>query len=113
MANAAHNSRPGRESLGKRLGKVALLIKARDGHRCAYCSRTAEESGSHLHLDHLTPRSAGGLDTAQNLVVACRRCNSARQDMTLSQWSAYAATKLSLTFSARIIRAQARRSLAA
>ncbi len=111
MNREEHRNRPNRESLSKRLGKVAAGIKARDGHVCAYCQRDTVTSGAHLHLDHLTPRSHGGLDIATNLVLACRRCNSARQDMTLAQFAVYAATKLGLTFTATAIRAQARRSL--
>lgn len=110
---AAHSSRPRRESLGKRLGRTAKLIAARDGHACVYCQQDAAASEAHLHLDHLTPKSAGGEDVPANLAMACRRCNSARQAMTLAQWSAYASIKLGLTFTARSIRAQARRRLAA
>ena len=109
--SAAHNSRPSRESLGKRLGRVARQIKARDGAACVYCGATAETSGAHLHLDHLTPKAAGGQDVATNLVVACRRCNSARQDMSLARWATVAAETLSLTFTATAVRAQARRAL--
>jgi len=108
-----HGARKNRESLSKRLGKVARQIKARDGHRCAYCSQTAEQAGAPLHLDHLTPRSCGGADVATNLVLACRRCNCARQAMSLGQFSAYAEVKLGLHFTARSIRAQARRRLPA
>lgn len=79
-------ARPGRESLSKRLGRVARQIKARDGHACVYCGATEQSSGAHLHLDHLTPRVAGGSDSAENLVLACRSCNSARQDMPLAAW---------------------------
>lgn len=111
VGRAAHSARPNRESLSKRLGKVARQIRARDEHCCAYCGATEAESGAHLHLDHLTPKAAGGEDLATNLVLACRRCNSARQDMTLAQWSAYAAAKFGLRFTARAIRAQARRRL--
>ena len=108
--SAAHNSRPGRESVSKRIGVRAVrAIAARDGGACIYCGATAETSGAHLHLDHLTPRSAGGADDARNLVTACRRCNSARRDMTLAQWSAYAATKLGLKIDPRAVRAHARR----
>lgn len=107
----AHDSRPGRESLSKRLGRVARLIRARDAHRCVYCG--SDGSGSHLHLDHLTPRSCGGADEPTNLVVACRRCNTARQAMTLGQWAAYAAEVYGLHFTARSIRAKARRRLPA
>lgn len=108
MCNSAkHNARPGRESLSKRLGRVAAQIKARDGFACVYCGATAASSGAHLHLDHLTPRAAGGLDVATNLVLACRSCNSRRQDLTLSAW---AAASPELSFTARSIRAQARRA---
>lgn len=108
--SAAHNARPRRESLSKRLGRVARLIAARDSHECVYCHRTAEQSGAHLHLDHVTPRALGGEDVASNLVLACRRCNSARQALTLTQWAAYAAT-LGITVSPRAVRGQARRAL--
>jgi 5-methylcytosine-specific restriction endonuclease McrA len=109
---AEYAARPNRESLSKRLGKTAVLIKARDAHACVYCNRNAETSGAALHLDHLTPRSAGGADVPTNLVLACRRCNSARHDMDLDQWAAYACEKFGLMFTAPGIRAHACRALA-
>jgi len=102
-------ARPGRESLRKRLGRVARQIAERDGHACVYCGATAESSGSPLHLDHLTPRVAGGLDIASNLVLACRSCNCRRHDLPLARWAEVAATHL--RFTAQSIRAQARRAL--
>lgn len=111
MQRSEWSARPNRESLSKRLGKVARQIKARDDHRCVYCGADADSSGAHLHLDHLTPRSHGGADVATNLVVCCRRCNTARKTMSLAQWSAYAQVVYGLMFSARQIRAQARRRL--
>ena len=110
LGRAAHSARPGRESLSKRLGKLAQQIKARDGFACVYCGATQESSGAHLHLDHLTPKSEGGSDSPSNLVLACRSCNSRRQARTLAQWAAAAPE---LTFTARSIRAQARRALPA
>lgn len=107
---AAHSARPNRESLSKRLGKVAKQIKERDAHACVYCGATEQSSGAHLHLDHLTVRSVGGLDVATNLVLACRSCNSRRQNKSLSAW---AASCPELAFTARSIRAQARRRLPA
>lgn len=98
-------ARPGRESLSKRLGRVARAIKARDGHACVYCGATEASSGAHLHLDHLVPRVAGGADVATNLVLACRSCNSARHDMPLAAWCR------SIGIRASAIRAQARRAL--
>lgn len=105
--SAAHNARPNRESLSKRLGRRAALIRERDGHCCVYCGRTAEQSGAHLHLDHLTPKAAGGSDAVENLRLACRRCNSARQDLPLEAWAAKASVELGLIFSADSIRAGA------
>ena len=108
IGRARHSARPGRESLSKRLGvRIARGIAARDGHACVYCGATAASSGSHLHLDHLTPRSCGGADAPANLVLACRSCNSRRQAKSLSAW----ARMSGLNFTARGIRAQARRCL--
>ncbi len=106
-----HAARPGRESLSKRLGKVARQIKARDDGRCLYCGRNAEESGAHMHLDHVTPKNHGGVDLASNLVTSCRRCNDTRKDMTLDVWAVYAAARLGLTFSPADILAQAAKPL--
>lgn len=92
-----HDSRPRRESLRKRLGlRISRAIAARDAHRCVYCGDTADEAGSHLHLDHVIPRSLGGEDSPGNLVTACRACNCARKTMSLAQWSAYKGALLGL-----------------
>lgn len=105
-SRAEHANRPGRESLSKRLGRrVAAAILARGGHACAYCASTAEESGAPLQLDHLRPRAVGGTDTADNLVVACRSCNSARQATPLATWCRQVGVDVS------VVRAQARRVL--
>jgi len=108
IGRAAHSARPGRESLRKRLGKlVVAVIEARDGNACVYCGATAESSGTHLHLDHLSPKSKGGLDTVTNLVLACRSCNCRRQDKSLLEWERV--SKPLLSFSARKIRNHAKR----
>jgi len=109
MTRKQYSARPCRESLGKRLGRVARQIAARDGHMCVYCGATAESSGSPLHLDHLTPRSKGGEDVATNLVLACRSCNCRRHNMPLSHWASAAQTHL--RFTSASIRRQARRVL--
>lgn len=48
----------------------------RDGGQCQYCGQTAE------NLDHVLPRSRGGLHEWENVVAACRRCNSRKEDRT-------------------------------
>lgn len=108
MTRDERNSRKGRESLSKRIGvRNVRAIHARDCSRCVYCTQSAEESGKPLQLDHLTPQSVGGKDLAENLVLACHRCNRAKSNMNLDEWTRYAAAKLALTLDARAIRAHA------
>lgn len=49
----------------------------RDGHTCQYCGATKD-----LTLDHVIPRSRGGRSHWNNLVSACKRCNSRKGDRT-------------------------------
>ncbi len=55
-------------------------IFRRDGNRCQYCG-----TGEHLTLDHVYPKSKGGKTTWDNLVTACRKCNSRKGDCTPEQ----------------------------
>src|ERR1035438_7634088 len=49
-------------------------IFIRDGYQCMYCGKGS--SGADLELEHVVPKSRGGRGDWQNLVSACRRCNS-------------------------------------
>ena len=60
-----------------------LAIYARDGWRCVYCRRGAEQASVGLTLDHLVPCMIGGSNEATNLVTACHSCNSRRQALTV------------------------------
>jgi 5-methylcytosine-specific restriction endonuclease McrA len=51
-------------------------VFARDAWQCQYCGSTAE------NLDHVVPRSRGGLHVWENVVAACRRCNAKKMDRT-------------------------------
>lgn len=53
----------------------------RDGNECCYCGRSFESD--QLELDHVTPRSKGGNDSVNNLVVACAPCNNDKSDLDL------------------------------
>ncbi|WP_413176178.1 HNH endonuclease [Anabaena azotica] len=55
-------------------------VLRRDHHSCQYCGSTKR-----LTLDHLIPRSKGGLHTWDNVVTACERCNSRKGDKTLGE----------------------------
>lgn len=55
--------------------EIRTFVFARDEHRCRKCG--SEED---LTLDHIHPWSIGGPDTAENLQVLCRPCNSSKGD---------------------------------
>jgi len=64
-------------------------IKERDGDACRYCGckvswvdRKGPTGGTY---DHVTPISTGGSDGPDNVVVACRGCNSIKRDRTPEQ----------------------------
>ena len=54
-------------------------VFARDGHRCQYCGRPAE------NLDHVLPRSRGGEHVWENVVASCRACNARKEDRLLHE----------------------------
>lgn len=56
-------------------------IFARDDHCCQYCGGAAES------IDHVIPRSKGGLHVWDNVVAACRACNVRKGDRLLAATS--------------------------
>jgi excisionase family DNA binding protein len=44
------------------------------GVKCVYCGKPA------VHLDHVIPRSRGGLNGRENLVPSCARCNCGKSN---------------------------------
>jgi 5-methylcytosine-specific restriction endonuclease McrA len=54
-------------------------VFARDGHRCQYCGASAE------NIDHVVPRSRGGEHVWENVVAACRPCNTKKEDRLLHE----------------------------
>ena len=68
----------------KRIAKARFRrrIFAEWNHRCAYCDQHADT------LDHVLPRSRGGLTVAENLVPACARCNGAKSSTDWREWFA-------------------------
>lgn len=49
-------------------------VFARDDWTCQYCGGPAE------NVDHVVPRSRGGEHAWENVVAACRRCNSRKEN---------------------------------
>ena len=48
-------------------------VFARDNNTCQYCGEKLPRS--ELNLDHVVPRSQGGLSTWENMVCSCFTCN--------------------------------------
>lgn len=48
---------------------------------CIYCGKKKD-----LTLEHILPRSRGGLDIADNAVFVCKSCNSSKGDKRLYEW---------------------------
>src|SRR6185369_3150320 len=69
------------------VGLSRRAIFARDGGRCAYCAGPAET------IDHVMPRSRGGIHAWDNVVAACARCNHKKGDRTPAElgWRLHAA----------------------
>lgn len=56
---------------GIRFSRLNILL--RDHHTCQYCRRRLPKV--ELNLDHVIPRSLGGLTTWENVVTSCHGCN--------------------------------------
>ncbi len=56
-------------------------IKLQTGQICNYCG-----SSENLALDHIFPQRIGGKDNAENLIFACRTCNSSKGKKDLMEW---------------------------
>ncbi|MGA0340875.1 MAG: HNH endonuclease [bacterium] len=53
------------------------------GYCCAYCS---EPLGKNATLDHVHPKSKGGLTRESNLVACCLHCNSHKSGHDWKSW---------------------------
>ncbi len=58
-------------------------VYARDRNTCQYCGQRYPTS--ELSLDHVVPRSQGGMSTWANLVCSCVGCNSKKGGRTPAQ----------------------------
>lgn len=52
----------------------------RDKRQCQYCYEYYEDRN--LTLDHVVPKSKGGLNTWTNIVTACKECNQKKGNKT-------------------------------
>ena len=55
----------------------------RDNYRCQYCA--CQPGTEELTIDHVLPRSQGGVTTWENCVLACVSCNARKANRTPEQ----------------------------
>ncbi|KQY58345.1 hypothetical protein ASD11_01370 [Aeromicrobium sp. Root495] len=69
--------------------KLVTFIKKRDQDRCRYCGsqvRWGNQRGpAGATYDHIKPVIKGGKNTSENVVIACRGCNSRKRHLTLKE----------------------------
>lgn len=56
-------------------------IFIRDGYTCQYCQRQVSD----LTIDHVIPRSRGGLHVWDNVVSACKTCNHRKGGKSIAE----------------------------
>ena len=64
----------------KKLKPTRENIFRRDAMTCLYCP-----SKKDLTIDHVHPRSRGGLNTWENLATCCTKCNCKKGDKTIEE----------------------------
>ena len=62
------------------------LAKIQCNNYCWYCGKEVEPSK--LTKDHVFPRSKGGDNDMDNIIMVCKSCNSSKGDMDLFEWYA-------------------------
>ncbi len=68
-------------------GDFKVALKKRD-RTCHWCGCPIAKKGRNSTLDHITPTSRGGLNTADNLVLSCRGCNLWKGNNSIDEWLA-------------------------
>ena len=58
-------------------------VAKRDHHTCQYCG--AQPGWDRITVDHVVPRSQGGVSSWTNCVAACEPCNARKADRTPEQ----------------------------
>lgn len=60
------------------------ITKIRHNDYCWYCGKEMEPSK--LTKDHVFPRSKGGVNEMDNIIMVCKTCNSSKGNMDLFEW---------------------------
>lgn len=81
-----HKSMPSSQTLPPSVEYKREKVYKRTGGKCWYCGvKLSLERGkkNRMTLDHVIPKSKGGTSDLDNLVPACRWCNTGKADSPL------------------------------
>ena len=53
-------------------------VEKRARHQCEYCQAPQNICAYTFHIEHILPRSKGGLDKLSNYALACFYCNNSK-----------------------------------
>ena len=62
--------------------QLRQVVTQRAGHRCEYCHLAQEFQVATFPADHVTPKALEGPTLADNLALACPRCNALKWTRT-------------------------------
>lgn len=68
-----------------KLWQIRFLVQ-KYGGKCYLCHRDFI-SKKEITIDHLVPRSGGGSDNIENLRLACKGCNTAKDSLSLEEYA--------------------------
>jgi hypothetical protein len=63
---------------------IGRLFAEAEGKPCPYCGEYMNRATK--SLDHMVPLGKGGVHGVVNLIICCKRCNSAKRDLDFSDW---------------------------
>jgi len=68
----------------KHTAKISrYMLYKRDNGRCSYCGKEITQKES--TIDHVIPKSQGGLNVWENIALSCKKCNCAKDSKTPEQ----------------------------
>lgn len=76
-------------STSKLTASELIAIRERQGCFCHYCNGLLDNKGRG-HIEHRIPLSRGGAHSADNVVIACSRCNLTKGTMTEEEFLTHA-----------------------
>lgn len=70
---------------GNNYNKESLRLQLRIYQRelCFYCKEKISDIGE---LDHMLPIARGGLDTLENIALACNKCNKEKHNKSIDEY---------------------------